>query len=182
MSSPIELRLLAITERDGRPAVSLSGDGIPHHRVPVSRARREVTAWLDAVEGRERVESHRAWLDAVERGARGGHAATFDELCAALFAIKALSPEDVLRDPILHSGLQACVQAGITDPARVLAALLRGARAERDGLRDALRALHEGAQPIVILGAPEELVERGRKLCDVTWPRLLGDGTTEDDG
>lgn len=48
--SPIELRILVFTDRNGRATISLVGDGVPHHRVPALDARREVIDWLDAAQ------------------------------------------------------------------------------------------------------------------------------------
>jgi hypothetical protein len=71
--SPIELRILVFTDRNGRATIRLVGDGVPHHRVPALDARRELIGWLDEAQRhvrRVRPARHHTLDDLVSLRAR----------------------------------------------------------------------------------------------------------------
>lgn len=71
--SPIELRILVFTDRNGRATISLVGDGVPHHRVHALDARRELIDWLDEAQNhvrRVRRARHHTLDDLVSLRAR----------------------------------------------------------------------------------------------------------------
>jgi len=71
--SPVELRVLVFTDRNGRATISLIGDGVPHHRVPALDARRELIDWLDEAQRhvrRARPARHHTLDDLVSLRAR----------------------------------------------------------------------------------------------------------------